>query len=127
LRNWIKEAEADFAQCIQLDPNYPLAYDNRARMYLNHNRPDPAIADLTTLIGLAERTLQRQQGGLTRGGRGLARAHANRAAGYIMKEIWEKAIADCVRALEIDPTYQHPHLLLDRARTGAKSAADGPR
>jgi len=90
-KSW--EAIADFNQALELEPNYPEAYFNRAlaRTQLAANLPEPTrgpnpIADYTEAIRLNP---------------GYADAYYNRGLAYLVLKQYSEAIADFQQAAEL--------------------------
>jgi tetratricopeptide (TPR) repeat protein len=82
------KAIADFNMAIRIDPNYLMAYANRAAAYNGKGDYDKAIADYTQAIQLEPNN---------------ATAYNNRAAIYNGKGDYDKAIADANQAIRLNP------------------------
>jgi tetratricopeptide (TPR) repeat protein len=48
-----EEAIADYSRALQLNPNLPMALNNRANVFLNMGKPAEALADLNRSIAQA--------------------------------------------------------------------------
>jgi len=78
------EAIAEFIMAIREDPEFALAYSNRAHAYTKRGQFDKAIADCDRAIELDPQ---------------FALAYSNRAYAYTKKGEFDRAITDCDRAI----------------------------
>ena len=85
-------AVEDYSQAIEINPNYPEAYNNRALLYRQQKKYDTALADLNRAIEL------NPEDGQTR-----YNVYFNRGLVYFDLENYDAAAEDFVRAAEIDP------------------------
>jgi tetratricopeptide (TPR) repeat protein len=83
-------AMADYNKAIDLNPNYRTAHYNRALAYYSMGDKQIALADLTTAINLGDFPAR-------------ATALATRGGLYVELGQLDAAVADCNRALSIDP------------------------
>lgn len=119
-----KQAEADFTQAIQLEPDYAQAYQNRGSLYAwDLGRQEPALADFTRLVQLQPESMRAyfergstyvrlrqhaeavsdfdrviadaQESDLT------ATAYQNRSSAHMRLRAYQQALADCERMLEL--------------------------
>ena len=71
-------AIADYTKVIEIDPSYPLAYNNRSTAYTDKGDYDRAIADLTKAIEIDPKSVYGQH---------------NRGLAYHKKGAYDLAIA----------------------------------
>lgn len=103
------EAMAAFNKALAEMPNHRGALMGRALVYLQTEKYDQALAELTHLIDYLTKTLQKDD----ETGRGvLAAAYANRAIIHDREARYEAALKDYVAALQVDPgTVEGPDLM----------------
>lgn len=82
-------ALADFDQSIKLDPEFCVAYINRAEVFANLKRFDEALNDLNRAIGLDPE---------------LGLAYTSRGGCYIYLKRYDEALIDLNHAIKIDPS-----------------------
>ena len=119
-----EEAIDEYTKAIELDPNYAMAYSNRAAAYLYKGQYDLVMADCNKAIELdPELAMAYNNRGAAYATKGeldqaiadfdkaielapeLAMAYNNRGAAYATKGELDKAIADFDKAIELDPDY----------------------
>lgn len=84
------KSESDYTRVIQLSPHDASLLDERASFYYAKGEGELAIADLTAAINLAP----------------SSELYSFRASLYVRSEkpaMWEKAVADASKAIELDP------------------------
>ena len=126
LRNEPAQALVDCDQAIKLEPTYAWAYDERGVVHEALNELDKALADYQKSAELDPGDAwPRNNQGVILGKLGRldeafdplsqaialfvdpkdqALAYSNRCNAYLMKKDFERALADCNRASELDPT-----------------------
>lgn len=93
------EAIAFYDKALEISPNHRGALMGRALVFIQTERYDKAIRELTGLIGFLEKTLTDED----KTGRGvLAGAYANRGIVHDRSGDYRKALDDYVQSLKID-------------------------
>ncbi len=122
------QAIADYDKAIELDPQYAVAYGNRAVIHSRRRRFDLALADYDKALALNPQLAEVWSGrGATHMDMGqldkaiadfdqaiklmrnFADAHHNRAGAWMQKGQLDKAVADYAQALEYDPKHFQAH------------------
>jgi tetratricopeptide (TPR) repeat protein len=101
--NEMDKAIEDIGKAIQLDTNYPKAYNNnfakayynRGNMYLNAGKSDMALKDFDKCIELNP---------------GYVQAYFNRGNIHSDNAEYDKALADYSKAIELDPQEAKPYI-----------------
>jgi tetratricopeptide (TPR) repeat protein len=125
------QAIADYTQVITLKPDFAPAYYDRAEVLLNTGDPDDAIDDYTKAIALRPRYAEAYSGrgvALEKKGQiqpGLAEAYTHRADFYMSKGQTDQAIADCSKAIAIEPDYAQPYYQRGLAKQAKGDMAGG--
>src|SRR5262249_15254729 len=83
----VMAAIAAYSQCIELNPQGVIPWNNRGKAYLHLEQWDKALADLSKAIELDPK---------------YAAAWNNRGCAYIDLKQWDKALADFSKAIELD-------------------------
>ncbi len=91
------KAMVDYTAAIQLNPNDPLAYSNRAILWHEKQDFDRAIADLTEAIRIDPMPRSDQPVP------GSVNLHYNRGLAWRAKGDLDRALADFDRAISLDP------------------------
>jgi tetratricopeptide (TPR) repeat protein len=92
----------DFTRALEIDPQFECALESRAKAFRDLGLHRKEIADLSTLLNFAPT-------------HGYADLYLQRAYAYNNSDEYEKAIADCNRAIELYPNY--PSAYIARAWT----------
>lgn len=93
------EAIAYYDKALEISPNHRGALMGRALVYIQTERYDKAIRELTSLIAFLEKTLTDDD----KTGRGvLAGAYANRGIVHDRSGAYKKALDDYVQSLRVD-------------------------
>jgi tetratricopeptide (TPR) repeat protein len=96
-----EEALEEFNLALEQAPDHRGALMGRALVYIQSERYDEAIAELTYLIGVLERTLEAEPDDVT--GRGvMAAAYANRGIVHDRQGRYQQALDDYIAGLKTD-------------------------
>ena len=82
------QAIAEYGRAIDLNPNQPAFYENRAFAYLAMERLDEALTDFNKVIEISPKD---------------EKAYIGRAQIYLKQTVFDSAIADADKAIEINP------------------------
>jgi TolB-like protein/Tfp pilus assembly protein PilF len=114
--NW-KEAEASYRRAIELNPGYAAAHLWYSWLLLALGRNDEALAEIERTMSIVQETDPRR----------LVAVHATRAQAYYFSRDFQRAVDECEKALELDPSHFMLHYILGRAYRrlgeGAKAIA----
>lgn len=88
-------AIADFSRAVEIDPNYTFAFSNRGDVYMAMGRFDLATVDYTVAINKMK----------TRPSVRLGLYYNDRGRAYLALKIYEQALADFNKAIELSPGY----------------------
>jgi tetratricopeptide (TPR) repeat protein len=83
-----KEAKQEFQHAMQLDKNYPEAYNNLGALYYNSKKFGPAIREYKKALKLND---------------GNASFHSNLGTAYFSEKNMDGTIREYARAMQIDP------------------------
>jgi len=114
--NW-KEAEASYRRAIELNPGYAAAHLSYSWLLLALGRNDEALAEIERTMSIVQETDPHR----------LVAVHATRAQAYYFNRQFQRAVDECEKALELDPSHFMLHYILGRAYRrmgeGAKAIA----
>jgi tetratricopeptide (TPR) repeat protein len=111
----IDNAIADYNQAIKLKPNWAVAHNNRANLYLSKGDFERALPDLDSAVALDPNWVT---------------AHINRGIALVGKKDFDGAIAESTQAINLKPgpfeaeVYSNRGLAYDGKRDFAKAIAD---
>ena len=112
----IKKAIEDFNACIELDPTFVPAYNNRSFALAKSDRRQEALADLDKALELDPKA---------------PGTYDNRGALLLDAQEYEKALADFTRAIQLDAYngnyYVHRRIALTNLKRFAQAQADTVR
>lgn len=91
---FLSKAMADYDQALMVDPNYALAYFNRAKVHFENKQYAASLSDYTIAI---EKGLDN------------AKCYTNRATVYALMNRNQEALADFANAESKDPNYLELH------------------
>jgi TolB-like protein/Tfp pilus assembly protein PilF len=100
-----KEAEAEYRRAIELNPNYADAHLWYSWLLLALNRRNEALEEIEKTMGIVQETDPHR----------LVAVHATRAQAYYFGREFERAIDECEKALQLDPSHFMLHYILGRA------------
>lgn len=112
--NW-KQAEAEYQRAIVLSPDYAAAHLSYSWLLLALGRRDEALQEIEKTMGIVQDTDPHR----------LVAVHATRAQAYYFGREFERAVEECEKALQLDPSHFMLHYILGRAyrRLGKGSQA----
>ena len=87
---FLAKAKADYDQALMVDPNYELAYFNRAKVHFENKAYAFSLADYTTAIEKGQKD---------------AKCYTNQGTVYALLNQKEEALADFAQAEALDPNY----------------------
>jgi len=102
--NW-KEAEAAYQQAIALNPNHAGAHLWHSWLLLALGKRHEAFEEIEQTMRIVQETDPRR----------LVAVHATRAAAFYFGREFPQAVAECERALELDPDHFMLHYVLGRS------------
>lgn len=102
--NW-KEAERSYRRAIELNPAYAAAHLWYSWLLLALDRYDEAMDEIERTLRIVEETDPHR----------LVAVHATRAQAYYFSRQFERAVEECEKALQLDPSHFMLHYILGRA------------
>jgi len=100
-----KKAEAEYQRAIALNPNYAAAHLWYSWLLLALSRREEALGEIETTMAIVQETDPHR----------LVAVHATRAQAYYFGREFERAVEECEKALQLDPSHFMLHYILGRA------------